>query len=58
MLSCSIPPANPDSGLAGNAANAPDPMRLLFLLLTAMCLSLLSFGAVADARGVAGAGQR
>ncbi|MBP0637496.1 cobalt-zinc-cadmium resistance protein [Cupriavidus sp. AcVe19-6a] len=25
-------------------------MRLLFLLLTAMCLSLLSFGAVADAR--------
>lgn len=29
---------------------APDLMRLLFLLLTAMCLSLLSFGAVADAR--------
>lgn len=25
-------------------------MRLLFLLLTAMCLSLLSFGAAADAR--------
>ncbi|MFJ4293084.1 cobalt-zinc-cadmium resistance protein [Cupriavidus sp. NPDC089707] len=25
-------------------------MRLMFLLLTAMCLSLLSFGAVADAR--------
>ncbi|WP_439686224.1 Cobalt-zinc-cadmium resistance protein [Cupriavidus oxalaticus] len=25
-------------------------MRLLFLLLTAMCLSLLSFGAVADGR--------
>lgn len=28
----------------------PPTMRLLFLLLTAMCLSLLSFGAVADAR--------
>ncbi|CAN7736736.1 hypothetical protein D9M68_188290 [compost metagenome] len=46
MLSCSIPPVSPGD----DAVNAPDPMRLLFLLLTAMCLSLLSFGAVADAR--------
>lgn len=46
MLSCSIPPVSPGD----DAVNAPDPMRLLFLLLTAMCLSLLSFGAAADAR--------
>jgi hypothetical protein len=50
MLSCSIRPPSPDSGPAEDAVNAPDPMRLLFLLLTAMCLSLLSFGAAADAR--------
>ncbi|SPK74418.1 putative auxiliary protein (CusF homolog) of the copper-transporting efflux system CusCFBA (plasmid) [Cupriavidus taiwanensis] len=49
MLSCSIP-ALPHIWSPGAAANAPDPMRLLFLLLTAMCLSLLSFGAAADAR--------
>ncbi|PZX34461.1 putative auxiliary protein (cusF homolog) of the copper-transporting efflux system CusCFBA [Cupriavidus phytorum] len=50
MLSCSIPGGHRNTLGPGDAANAPDPMRLLFLLLTAMCLSLLSFGAAADAR--------
>ncbi|SOZ18013.1 putative auxiliary protein (cusF homolog) of the copper-transporting efflux system CusCFBA [Cupriavidus taiwanensis] len=50
MLSCSIPGGPNHPWPQPMPPKAPDPMRLLFLLLTAMCLSLLSFGAAADAR--------